>query len=728
MKFEKSKELGFTKEDLYHIFNVMSDEEYQAYVDNYNAEAEELSNYIKHLASTFSREFYPLAPVEIKIVERLLRTRVMGHSGIYVPKFHEAIALQASTGCTTAFMSEAPLRTVMFKDFADALSPLGMIFIMFHEMQHYYRRHITRLMRRNPYTWNVATDLVINFDLLYNKLPKIAKEAGIKTRFNDRVTKFDIYDDGYEYLRDMANYIGNEFPPEHLIGTPSDMSDWFKRFRIDKSMTEEDIYEAIKMMDFGNDMNQSDNLDNDKNQSDEQNKNSQDGQSDEQNQNGEGQSQQNGGQPQDGQEQDGQQPQDSQGQSQNQNGPSQSGGNGQSQDGQQQTGQGSPTGKIAGDTASNGNLDDEQHIHTGHEMFKKIKDFCEQQNEFDKIFGKRADQMRNEMRKIAKDYGMPETKADEAAELQKNKDEINKIRHEVRQEFDNFGTEAGDLDESIRRENDIESKLQFAFMLESMARIKSNSGRYEPGQEPSVLSRMSKLPDMQKNMNIPNRLFLKKKEQTKSELNALVIIDTSGSVSMQDYQEFLAEIRNAVINYDLHLHCVPADVEAKASYRFVINKENFEEYEKNGFKFSGGGGTNMLGPLANELVYAKGVEKNGYDIAIVFSDGGFSAFSKDELMKEMRKAYNRYEKDSTVTSKEFMETKKRLKEVAGEFQNPVILMANTQEMCWGETVFKGFKQNELQEFVISKKASDVVKVKPKRNNRMGSLSNKIKAR
>ena len=84
----------------------------------------------------------------------------------------------------------------------------------------------------------------------------------------------------------------------------------------------------------------------------------------------------------------------------------------------------------------------------------------------------------------------------------------------------------------------------------------------------------------------------------------LVAIDTSGSVSMPEYMEFMAQVRTmkGSISFDI----VECDTEIRHMYTFkgTINTE-----------LHGGGGTNFEEPM--KLFYERGT----YDALVYFTDG-----------------------------------------------------------------------------------------------------------
>ena len=678
MSFQKKRKLGISEDEIRYIFKVMSKEEREAYIEQYDKEVDDYNSKINKMIAMMETvpKTFITAPEEIQLLHNLSRTNLNDHTAVFVPKFKEAINLQQLTGCHTAFMSETPVRIVLFKELLDGMNDIGLLFVLMHESQHFIRRHHSRQLNRNSKDWNIATDLIINYNLSNVRLPRLlnAIDELVQTRGNRTSDKFkfihntDMFED-QEIMEEM-NYIGNENPPLKLKGTPADTSDWFRKYIETNKWKEEEIYDAV-VQDLR-----------------EMRKKQQ-------------QQSQSQGSPQGSPNQDG----DQQGQSmQDPNGI-----HSQGQGGQQRQNQ-DPFG------------DDERHMQDGKEMHDKGTS-NEISDKYDDLFGEHANEMRESMRKTLRDYGAPSNSKEKSLQKQHAKKMMAEMKREVEKKTQQAGMGTSDIDEYMKREKDIEEKMSFNFRLQSMIVKKSESGEYYRTNERTRFSRMTGVETVQVMMDYPNRMNFYKKEQRDDTFVGLIIMDTSGSVSIEEItRQYLNEIKGLIFNNNIEFHVVSADTQVKDSSRFILNKDNFEHYEKNGFPISGGGGTDMLLPLAHELVYGKGVEQNGYDVAIILSDGGFEAFSRDELMKEMNKEYNAYSKlpssESTRNNIKRLNKNRKGTGSTASFNNPPIIILNTREMYYKASPFDSFKRNELQEFVLNNKEQqvNVHQTEQKRNN------------
>ena len=112
-------------------------------------------------------------------------------------------------------------------------------------------------------------------------------------------------------------------------------------------------------------------------------------------------------------------------------------------------------------------------------------------------------------------------------------------------------------------------------MLESAIKRKAENGKIERTDRPNALARMSKLPDMRKNMNIKTQFHFKEKERQNDAINVMLQLDSSGSVRQEEYQYYFAEIADLVIknNVTIHTFCAETKVINKG---IIIDRYNID--------------------------------------------------------------------------------------------------------------------------------------------------------
>ena len=144
--------------------------------------------------------------LEIPVLKTLKKTIIKKNkNAIYIPNFKEDVALKKiGGGLGSAFAMKTPLRVVMHSDFIDTLTPIGMLFIIMHEVQHIVRNHTDRMLGRDPLDWNLATDLIINSSILRSKLPKLYE------KHINELNKTHLFKKDFLYSV-VTSYIGSEF-------------------------------------------------------------------------------------------------------------------------------------------------------------------------------------------------------------------------------------------------------------------------------------------------------------------------------------------------------------------------------------------------------------------------------------------------------------------------------------------------------------------------------------
>lgn len=566
-------------------------EELEQHINEYNKNVKELNLKIKKIFNFISVNdgenniFERNLMLEMPILNRLMRTPLGYNSAMFIPDFKTAVNLSLLTGCSTAFMSATPFRMVIFKDFIEKMTDIGILFIIAHEANHFARKHFVRKQHRKIQLWNIATDLLINYKLTNEKI------RNIKNKFSSKyvleITNYDIFKKEFHQEMQFFNYIGNKNIPEELKGTKQDMSDWYKKYNVDKN-NEEAIYFLL--------------------------------------------------------EKDG----------------------------------------IS--------IETEDHMQDGLNAYNKGKSITTH-DLYKDIFGEYSDEMLKELEKTLNEFGFPKNKAEEDGQKQNNKEMFNDFKRQWEKLSKKIGSGHSEIDEILQREKDIEAKGKFVANIRASITKKSSYGKWERTTEITRFSKQTKVPSVANLIGFENQLKFLKKEQVIPTFRALTILDTSGSVSIEEIsKQYLNEISNLINNYNFELTVVSADTQSIENSRFVINKENFDLYDKNGFPISGGGGTNMLNPLAKELVFSD----EDYDVVIILSDGGYILFSKDELMKSIEGYHSELLKDNKK-SKAIKRMNK--KKVNNKYKFPTIILLNTQEMINKDNL-NTFSKNELQEYLL----------------------------
>ncbi len=582
------------------------EKEREQYIENYNKKVKELNNKIKKIMlylinvpnTAKKKAVFQNLYLEIPIWNKLRSIPLGKETAMFVPDFEQAVNLYLLTGCQTAFMSNTPLRMVIFKDFAEKLTDIGLLFIMAHEANHVIRKHFARQQYRDSRLWNVATDLVINHRLLTNKLRNLKNELSEKDENIQEITNEHIFKPEYQETLKHFNYIGNRTPPEELIGTEHDMSDWFDAIcKEHPEYTEEIIYKFLA----------------EKNNS--------------------------------------------------------------------------------GDVGEN-------HMPDGFQMHQKsesqsIRDL------YKEMFGDKAEDMLNKLRKTIRDFGVPTNKQEQAKQEQDNKEtyeEFVREWHKITNQYKGYGH--NEVAEILKRDQDVTSKTKFIANIRTAIMKKNKSGEWIKTDNLTRFSKQMKTPAVHTLLGFDNQLRFFAKEQQTPTFNVLVICDSSGSVSIEEFsKQFLNEIRNLVINYNFELSVISADTDTVESSRFTINKDNFDQYDENGFPFAGGGGTDMFFPIAKELV----MSKVDYDAVIVLSDGGYMPYTKSELMEAMSKMHDNMLKEPSKYKDELKRIRKKVKTTnkgIREYINPTIILLNTEELYSGKEKLETYSHTELQEYLL----------------------------
>ena len=557
------------------------------------------------------------------------------HSAIYVPEGKEDEMLRSVTGCETAFMTEAPSQIVVFNNMMNKLSIEGVFYVLSHELSHFAFLHSSRRGNRDPVLWNIYGDKQINQMLSNVIMPaiysKIHKNIPSHTRFCD-VLKHD----ARVLFKTEQDYVP-------FIGYTPDTREWFTRYADEP---EEGLYEIGRQEGYSKTIQE---------QLEHNIKIQQDGSGN--------QSQSNKG-----------------------NGHQQGGGEaGESLENLDDLDDENNGNKGASnDAAQSGNAgtnyeyekssaaDVDNHIQDGLDIRKKLE----------KEFGEEGKELADKM-------GLPRTKQEDIRAKERTRVMMQRAQEEARSfnsPVDSFITEA------FKRDKESRAQMQFLIMAERAMQKTIRSADWERTEEMDELSRLTRFAEVQQSMGIHGQMLIYEEERVRPEIRILCIADTSGSVMEEEIvKNYLNEMRELIIRYDCEIVLVGADTSSKGE-KIVIRKEDLDRLDNEGVPLSGGGGTDMLEPLAFELATA---EKR-YDMAMVLSDGGAEAFTRDELHATMLKHFDaeKYPNGHTPRNK------------------PYICMLNTRPM-YDSTYcekFGTFSNNEFSMFVLNQSERQRVSV------------------
>lgn len=752
--------------DYKEMFKELNESELDAFVKEYNQRAKDVEKKIIDLVYLLNSHVSTKAVLhfELPLLKHLTSLKDGATSGIYVAPFYERTFYHLN-GANTAFISEKPLRITITLEMAEMLNNLGLIYIMLHEAQHFMRFHFTRGLKKDSQIFNLAADTTINHDLHFYKIPNL--EKALSNAKKNKLTNQSISNqDGF----DMTKIYKENITPVVTVGsiTKDAKQGWAKnqpniaiskdknnvflwenvyRLANKDDLTEEQIYKILitemqknqlpmPPISGGNNQGQNQSNNNNGNGSGKQdsNTNPQDGQqADNQQQEGKNntpnknasqnggvnQNQQNNGNnpSNDGELQSHNGNQDGQGSSNNHQGQEQqnnssngSSSDSQSDDQQQdEKGQGNQNGEPQ---------DGNNHIFNPNDLAKQIEEVRKQSDKFyQDNFSQHGDKVRKEMEKFMQTR--PST------QVPVNSDEMERLHKQLTEEGQKMLRDSGyspngslDNEMLVKRNRNIVEKTKLWFLLEKLAKTKSNDGDFVKSPHLTRFSRMTKYESINNDMlDIGNQIKIYKKHKESVLYNILCVVDTSGSVEIDDIKnKFLNEVYGVLSKYNANITLIAADTDVKQGSRVIINKNNFEKFDNQGFTIQGGGGTDMLNPLAYEYANAN----VDYDVIIVLSDGYYPNFDLGELksiFEHQLKSMKKHNLPYIINNKDYVKSKrdlikeidlgKKIKRVEKTLKNfkknmPLILLANSQEQIFDkdEVKEKGFLTTKLQEFLI----------------------------
>lgn len=127
------------------------------------------------------------------VVDEIVKARV---SLLFNQPFFGVLAtrlklVDASKWCKTAAVDGRHL--FYNREFIKSLTPDELLFLIGHEVLHCAYDHLGRRGDRNPVTWNIANDYIVNATLVAQKLGSMPKGGLLDKRFNDNMTSEEVY-------------------------------------------------------------------------------------------------------------------------------------------------------------------------------------------------------------------------------------------------------------------------------------------------------------------------------------------------------------------------------------------------------------------------------------------------------------------------------------------------------------------------------------------------------
>lgn len=306
--------------------------------------------------------------------------------------------------------------------------------------------------------------------------------------------------------------------------------------------------------------------------------------------------------------------------------------NQQNQNGQGQSGSGGGSGQGGGKGNSGRQPQKRQGSSVGDSPEAGLNDaFDDHVVDPNDLRKKLEEQFGEEGKKLAQEMGLPmdNEQAKELADATKSlaararglSSSANRDGKGIGSHVDSF------VDDAVRIDENAQAKLNWEFDIQGLIYDAMVGMWTEDDRYPDEMSEWSQIPELREEMGIAEmyRPDLRRKGKV---ANVVVIMDTSGSVSVDEMKMFLTEIRSMLSASKMDLVVVCADTCVRN--RAVFSHDDLTEFPL-AFPISGGGGTDMCTPLAQELADAQ----RPIDVAVVFSDGGFYAFTKDDLLKVM---------------------------------------------------------------------------------------------
>ena len=320
-----------------------------------------------------------------------------------------------------------------------------------------------------------------------------------------------------------------------------------------------------------------------------------------------------------------------------------------------------------------GNLDYKYEDSNAGDVDNHIQDGLDIRRKLEKEFGEDGKNLADKM-------GLPRNKQENIRAKERTRVMLQRSQEEARSsnsKVDGFITEA------FKRDKESRAQMQFLIMAERAMQKAIRSAEWERTDEMDGLSRLTRFAEVQQHMGIQGQMLIYEEERARPDIRILCIADTSGSVMGEEIvKNYLNEMRDLILRYDCEIVLVGADTSSRGE-KIIIRKEDLDRLDNEGVPLSGGGGTDMLEPLAYELATAD----KRYDMAMVLSDGGADAFTREELHAAMEAHYDAEKHPNGHTPR----------------NKPYICMLNTRPMYDSNyrEKFGTFSNNEFSMFVLN---------------------------
>jgi len=184
------------------------------------------------------------------------------------------------------------------------------------------------------------------------------------------------------------------------------------------------------------------------------------------------------------------------------------------------------------------------------------------------------------------------------------------------------------IEEAIEVDRQAKARYNWAFDITGATQEAMLGHWRENIDQPDELSQWSRIPELGAMMGL-GEIFRPDMYRKIGTGNILVIMDTSGSMSQEDIKLSLTELRGMCENNRIRMTFVSADT--KSRDRIILEPEDLLDFPTS-MPIKGRGGTDMLTPVVQEICDAE----KPYDVCVLFTDGYFSAYDYETLIKEIK--------------------------------------------------------------------------------------------
>lgn len=183
------------------------------------------------------------------------------------------------------------------------------------------------------------------------------------------------------------------------------------------------------------------------------------------------------------------------------------------------------------------------------------------------------------------------------------------------------------IEDAIEIDRAALSKYQWKFNILNIVEEAQQGPYMEDIDKADELSEWSRIPELRDLMGM-GEVFRPDLVRRSGRARALIVLDTSGSMSEDDLKLASIETKEIFVNNRLELRVVSADTSSRAWFELMPD-DDFPIP----MKIAGGGGTDMLTPVVEEICKS---EKK-FDVVIVLTDGFFYSYNYQTLVEEVKK-------------------------------------------------------------------------------------------